>query len=104
MTEDVPKVIDVIAGQSASGITRALDRDGQLLRFSLLQAPPASIGVANVNNATGEYTFAAGTINGDGSFLIGVSDGNAMISVPLGIAVLGGTYPMREVRRLKKLL
>lgn len=91
--EDVPKAVEVQAGQSASGTVKASDLDGQVLRYSVLQAPASLIGTATLNETTGEYTFTAKSITGDGSFLVGVSDGNAMVGVPVGVKVIGGTLP-----------
>jgi hypothetical protein len=92
--DDVPTVVEVPAGQSVSGTIKATDIDGQALRFSLLQAPASLIGTATVNESTGAYTFTAKTVIGDGSFLVGVSDGNATVSVPVGAKVIGGTDPV----------
>ena len=94
LQSDIPKPVDVAAGQTVSGAIKASDRDGQPLRFTLLQAPASLIGTATVNEATGDYTFTASTLNGDGSFLVGVSDGGPPVSVPVGIKVIGGTDPV----------
>lgn len=92
--DDIPEAVEVPAGQSVSGTIKATDIDGQALRFSLLQAPASLIGTATVNETTGAYTFTAKTVIGDGSFLVGVSDGNATVSVPVGAKVIGGTDPL----------
>lgn len=94
LQSDIPKPVEVTAGQAVSGSIKATDRDGQPLRFTLLQAPASLIGTATVNEATGAYTFTASTLNGDGSFLVGVSDGSPPVSVPVGIKVIGGTDPV----------
>lgn len=75
---DAPQILSTSLVVNSAGVTRgrieAIDKDGDVLRFSLASSPEH--GTLEINQSTGEFVYTPELLSLiDGSFVVAVSDG-----------------------------